>query len=167
MTTWSNGRTSGFRPGSAGSIPVVVVKKKKEKKMKIKLILIMLILFGLISIGYSGVSVPIKFITVDNPNGDSLWIQIQVAKDSTFEVVDWDSDWILCQPNDTIEVFADLSTEGEYSMRGRHKNEHGLHGVWNPPIDQRWSWHLIINKPPGGCFPFLPACGDTIKINNQ
>lgn len=127
-----------------------------------KIILICLILLSLpISIQAQTVTVPLVFQTGQDPEGDSLFIQIQIATDSLFTDQLILTDWFFCLPNSQYTYNSSFPSDVAhqiYSWRGRHRDNRGSFSKWSAIF----RFTLNINQPPSGCACISPSNGEVI-----
>ena len=130
--------------------------------MKLKILLLSLILLSLtIEVQAQTVTVPLIFQTGQDPEGDSLFIQIQIAKDSLFTNQVILTNWLFCLPNSQFTYNASFPSDifqQIYWWRGRHKDKKDLTSGWCSPFH----FTLKINQSPSGCACIFPARGEVI-----
>jgi hypothetical protein len=128
-----------------------------------KIILFLLIFLALAFGVKSQIEYPLIFKTgVDPDAGDTLYIQIQVAKDSLFTQLIDTTGWMVCGQG--IEytynaVFPDIISSQVYFWRGRHKDIKGHITSWS----KFFHFTLNINQAPSGCVCVSPADGEMIN----
>jgi len=125
-----------------------------------KILLILILVFMPISIQAQDSSVVIQYQTGQDFEGDSLFINIQVATDQSFNIIMCETGWKYCLPNTLVSYTCILPYETQtYYHRGRHKDQFGYLSDWS----EVWNFTFqISNQPPSGCNPISPPNGEII-----